>query len=214
MTDLDTLSAATHSAVFSDICDQLGLRAQAADIGLTSINSGGTLVGWARTVSSVPVDVAPPRAYGGEIDFIDSLRPGDVVVAQTHGAPAAFWGELFSAAAVGRGARGAVIDGYIRDRVRIDDPRFQVFAAGTRPTDCLGRIAVDATGGPVELGGVAVAEGDLVVADGDGIVIVPAALAQEVIDRALAKAATESSARAALRGGGYLREVWERFGVL
>ena len=96
--DLDRVAALTYSAVFSDVCDAMGLRNQTVSPGFMPLGGPGTLVGWARTALSLPVEVPPDRHYGAEIDFIDSLRVGDVAVVNCSGRPAAAWGELFSTA--------------------------------------------------------------------------------------------------------------------
>jgi 4-hydroxy-4-methyl-2-oxoglutarate aldolase len=214
--DLERLAASTYAAVFSDICDRLGLREQTLDPTLRRLaGPRRTLVGWARTALSLPVTAIPARPYGLEIDFIDSLLPGDVVVLDCSRRPAAAWGELFSTAATGRGARGAIIDGHVRDIAKIDElGRFPVFGTGTRPTDSLGRVAIAEHDRPVCVAGATVRSGDLVVADDDGVTVVPRAHAREAIALAFEKAATETSARALLLGGGKLADVWERFRVL
>ena len=215
--DLARLAQASYSAAVSDICDQGGYRAQtlAPSIRPAAGHVPGTvLAGWARTALSIGVTTAPPRPYRAEIDFIDSLQPGDVVVADCSQCPAAFWGELFSTAARARGARGAVIGGLIRDSDRIAALSFPVFATGCRPTDSLGRVSIRSVDEPVEIGGVIVRSGDLVVADADGVVIVPAAIATEVAEAAMAKAEVETDARRLLQDGALLADVWERYKVL
>ena len=214
--DFDELAAATYAAVFSDICDALGRREQTLAPSVKRLaGPRRTLVGRARTALSLPVSVIPEPPYALEIAFVDSLRPGDVVVLDCSRKPAAAWGELFSTAATGRGARGAIIDGHVRDIAKIDAlDRFPVFGTGVRPTDSLGRVAIAEHGRPVCVGGVTVREGDLVVADDDGITVVPDEIAREAIGLALEKAATEDSARDLLLAGGRLADVWKRFGVL
>ena len=132
--DLDRLAKLTYSAVFSDVCDRLGHLNQTAEPGIVPLAGKGVVIGWARTVWSRPVEQPPKRHYGAEIDFLDSLRPGDVTVMNCSERAAAAWGELFSTASVGRGARGAIIDGYIRDREKIDALGFPVLGRGCRPT--------------------------------------------------------------------------------
>ncbi|RYB02409.1 RraA family protein [Lichenibacterium ramalinae] len=212
--DLDAVASATYSAVFSDVCDAMGLRGQTVSPGLVPLGGPGTLIGWARTALSVPVEAAPARHYGGEIDFIDSLRIGDVAVVDCSRHPAAAWGELFSTAARGRGARGAVIDGLIRDRRKITEMGFLISGRGCRPTDSLGRVSIQEVDTSIQLGGVRVETGDLIVADEDGITVVPSAYAERAIALAMAKASTENKARDLLLAGGKLADVWERFRVL
>lgn len=212
--DLDFVARVAHSAVFSDVCDALGYRNQTAAPGTVPLWADcPVVVGWARPVLSVAVESIPERPYGREIDFIDSLQPGDVVVARVL-APAAFWGELFSAAALGRGARGTIVDGLVRDTDRIRSLEYPVYAHGHRPTDSLGRISIETADDPIPFGGVQVCRGDLVVADRDGVTIVPREIAQEAIGLAVKKATTESLARQLLLNGATLAEAWERFRVL
>ena len=214
--DLDDLARNTYSAVYSDVCDAAGLREQTLEPGARHLaGPRGVLIGWARTAVSLPVTEIPERPYGGEIDFIDSLGSGDVVVLDCSRKPAAAWGELFSTASVGRGARGALIDGLIRDTVLIDElDRFPVYGRGARPTDSLGRVSIRERDVPVCVFGCVVHPGDLVVCDGDGVAFVPKDRAEEIIEAAREKAATENSARQLLLDGGYLRQVWEKYRVL
>ena len=212
--DLDRLAELTYSAVFSDVCDRLGYRHQTTEPGIAPLTGKGVIVGWARTAWSRPVEQPPERHYGAEIDFLDSLRPGDVPVVNCSERPAAAWGELFSTASVGRGARGAVIDGFIRDREKIAALGFGVLGRGCRPTDSLGRVSIKAVDVDIDFGGVRVASGDLVVADMDGVTIVPRAIADEAIKLAIEKASLENGARDLLLAGGKMADVWEKYRVL
>jgi regulator of RNase E activity RraA len=217
-TDRPTLIAelrrVAYSAVVSDCCDQVGLRDQTMSAGIAPVSGGSdVLVGFARPVLSVAVDSVPDEPYRAEIDFIDSLGPDDVVVATVE-APGAFWGELFSTAARARGAVGVVVDGLVRDQVRIRQLGFPVYARGARPTDSLGRISIQECDTTVLIGGITVAPGDLVVADIDGVTVVPVDAIDEVAARTIEKATTENHAREMLEGGAFLRDAWDRFRVL
>jgi 4-hydroxy-4-methyl-2-oxoglutarate aldolase len=212
---LDDWAAQLYSAVVSDACDNAGLRGQTALPGLNPVaGQRRVLVGYARPVRAEPVDAIPGHPYAPEVAYVDSLGAGDVVVASTNGSTSGFWGELFSTAATGRGARGAVIDGLVRDQLKIEELGFPVFAAGARPADSLGRLSIVEQDAPIDFMGVRVSRGDLVVADIDGIAIVPRERIDEVIAYALEKASTENKARALLLDGGKLADVWERFKVL
>ncbi len=214
--DLDALARETYSAVYSDVCDTLGMRFRTLEPGARHVAGPDcVLIGHARTAISMPVDEIPERPYGGEIDFVDSLGDGDLVVLDCSRAPAAAWGELFSTASAGRGARGALIDGLTRDVAKINElDRFPVFARGARPTDALGRVAIREWDVPVCVYGLTVFPGDLVICDSDGVAVVPRKHIPEVVPHALEKASIESEARQLLLEGGYLRDVWENFRVL
>lgn len=213
--ELVTLRQTLGSALAADICDALGHRSQSLPARIVPhTQTGRTILGWARTVEARPVLTAPEKPYEREIDFIDSLGADEVVLATCSNSTVAFWGELFSAAAIARGAVGAVIDGAIRDVAKIDAQGFAVHCTMTAPMDSLGRLSIMATDAPVTFGEVTASSGDLVVADRDGVVIVPRAIAAEVAARALEKLAIETQAFAMLQSGALLREAWVRHGVL
>jgi regulator of RNase E activity RraA len=213
--DLDVVARSAFSAVISDICDRLGYRKQSLAIQIQPRTlTDKVLVGWARPVKADVVDSPPPQPYDREIAFVDSLELDDVVVADCSESPDAFWGELFSSAALARGARGAVINGSIRDVHRIQAAGFPVHSASTAPTDSLGRLRILHQDNPITLGNVSISRGDLVVSDIDGTVIVPRAIATEVIRLAVEKASIETSALHMLQSGSLLRDVWEKHHVL
>lgn len=212
--DFDALSQVLFAAVMSDTCDRLGLRHQSPDLDLTRYSGDERpLIGWARTAHTVAVDEIPDDPYSGEIAYCDGLRADEVAVL-TVDSDAAAWGELFSAAAIGRGARGVIIDGSLRDVDRIRALNFPAYAKRTRPSDALGRVALADTDIEIDLGGVTCRSGDLIIADPDGVVVVPRAVATEAVTAALEKVAVENKALGLLTDGGKLADVWQRFGVL
>jgi regulator of RNase E activity RraA len=159
------------------------------------------------------VDEADP--YGLEIAVIDSLRPGDVIVHSTDFAGTnAPWGELMSTIAQRNGAAGCVCDSQIRDCVRIIELGFPVYYAGIRPLDSMGRGRVMAYDVPIRCGDVLVQPGELVIADFDGIVVVPRAVEAEALRQAWEKVGKESASRADLMAGKTLREVYDTYHVL
>jgi 4-hydroxy-4-methyl-2-oxoglutarate aldolase len=210
-----TLETELYSAVISDVLDALGYRDQVMEATIRPVYPGAVVVGRAHTLLSTDVYAMPADRYSTEIRAIDSLGPGDVVVAATNRSTrTCLWGELLSTAARARGARGAIIDGHTRDVGRIERMGFPVFATGMRPVDSAGRGLVIAFGEPVMCGGVIVHPGDLVFGDVDGIVVIPSAVEEEAIERAREKVAGENRAREDLERGDFLRDVYDRYGVL
>src|SRR5918996_1546839 len=142
-----------YTAVVSDSLDQLGVRGQAMREYLRPVHSRCTCAGWARTIACSDVYHTPPDPYAVEIAAVDSLLPGEIAVVGTQksvrNAP---WGELLSTAARARGARGAIIDGLVRDVRKIEQIEFPVFATGVKPVDSMGRGVVTAYNIPVECG--------------------------------------------------------------
>ena len=204
-----------YTAVLSDSLDELGVRSQAMREYLRPIHAGCRFAGWAHTIGCKDLFEIVPDPYGTEIDAVDSILPDEVVVVSTgrsiRNAP---WGELLSTASVARGARGAVIDGLVRDVRKIEVLGFPVFASGIKPVDSMGRGIVISNDQPIECGEVQVTPGDLVVADFDGIVVVPKDLVARVIQMAADKALREDGSRADLSKGAYLRDVFNKYGVL
>lgn len=204
-----------YTAVVSDSLDQMGVRSQAMREYLRPVHGKCTFAGWARTVSCSDIYHVPPDPYSVEIEAVDSLLPGEVAVVGTQksvrNAP---WGELLSTAARARGARGAVIDGLVRDVRKIEELGFPVFASGVKPVDSNGRGIVTAYNVPVECGEVLVNAGDFVFADFDGVVVVPKEIVIDVLRLAADKVSRENSSRSELMNGSYLRDVFARFGVL
>ena len=212
----DRMASELYVAVVSDILDGLDFRQQVMDAAIRPIDptSRRVLVGRAAPVLFAPSDDLPAEPYTTQIAAIDALRSGDVAVLATAGGGATYWGELFSNAALARGARGTVIDGYHRDTRKLLALGFPVFSTGAKPADIAGRAHAIAYDLPVTCGGVLVHPGDLVFAEIDGIAVIPRDVADETVARAFAKVATEDRAREDLRGGAYLGEVWERYKVL
>jgi 4-hydroxy-4-methyl-2-oxoglutarate aldolase len=205
--------------VVCDILDALGYRQQAMHQRLRPLlpdmrNCG--FVGRARTVRWMETDyVVEEDPYGLELDLMDSLQPGDVVVHSTdHAGTNAPWGELMSTIAKRNGAVGTICDSQVRDCVRIIEMGFPVYYAGIRPLDSQGRARVITYDVPVRCGEVLVNPRDLIFADFDGIVVIPQAVEQEVLQRAFDKANRENHSRQELLNGKSLREVYQKYGVL
>lgn len=212
---LDILRDDLYVAVVSDVLDARGLLSQAMDERLRPLTPQMRLIGRAHTVLTADVYERAEEPYRLEIESVDALRPGDVMVASTnHSQRTCFWGELLSTAAMARGATGCAIDGHTRDALRIMEMGFPVFTTGFRPVDSSYRSQVVAYGCPVEVGGVIVNSGDIIFGDFDGIVVIPPDHLEAVVTAAHQKVTSENSSRDMLRQGATLREVYDRFGVL
>jgi 4-hydroxy-4-methyl-2-oxoglutarate aldolase len=204
-----------YTAVISDALDELGYRDQALREFLRPISGDERFAGWARTISCVDVYHVSEDPYATEIEAVDSILAGEVVVVSTAGSlQNAPWGELLSTAARARGARGAVIDGLVRDVRKIQSIGFPVFARGVKPVDSKGRGAIIDYNVPVECAGARISPGDLIVADYDGVIAVPAEVLPNVIQLALEKVAKENGSRVELKNGAYLKDVYAKYGVL
>jgi len=208
----DRVVSRLYTAVVSDILDDLGHRDHVLDPAIRPLGRAGVIAGLANPFLVTEVGQIAAEPYAGEIGALDDVRPGEVILVAAGGsARAACWGELFSTAAR---VRGTLIDGYCRDTRSIAALGYPVWCRGTLPLDCKGRAAVTGWRQPAVVGGLPVRPGDLVVADADGAVVIPAELIDDTIRLALAKASKEHRLREALEAGSTLRAAYDRFGVL
>ena len=208
-----------YVAAVCDILDELGYRNQAMHQRLRPLlpdpeNCG--FIGRARTFRWMETDyVVEENPYGLEIEAMDSLKSGDVVVHSTdYSGTNAPWGELMSTISMKKGVAGCVCDSQIRDCIRIMKMKFPVFYTGIRPLDSKGRASVQAYDVPVRCGEVVVFPGDIVYADFDGIVVVPQAVENDVFMKAKEKVNSENLTRKELLKGKSLREVYNKYKAL
>jgi 4-hydroxy-4-methyl-2-oxoglutarate aldolase len=213
----DRMASDLYVAVISDVLDSLGYRNQVMSSSIQPVDreTREVLVGSAATVLFAPQFEVLPNPYTTLIEAIDALRPGEVAVLATGGLHGpAHWGELFSNAALARGARGTVIDGYHRDTRQVLELGYPVYSTGASPLDSWGRSTAIGYGHPVNCGGVLVNQGDIIFAEIDGIAVIPQQIAKETIEGAFAKVAQEDRCRDDLRAGSLLSEVWKKYKVL
>lgn len=140
------------------------------------------VVGPAATVLEAATDEFVPPQHA--LDLIDEAPRGSVIVISIMGGEpdVAVWGGLMTAGAVANEHAGAILDGGVRDLAEIRrDYDFPVFARAVSPGTTLGRYKTVASQVPVEVGGIVVHPGDIMVADIDGVVVVPKDKAAEVL---------------------------------
>ncbi|MDQ4214666.1 fumarylacetoacetate hydrolase family protein [Microbacterium capsulatum] len=177
-----------------------GLSAQLRKRGLhscfidgVSANLPGTkIVGTAKTLRFVPAREDLFQSHGGGYNAqkraFDAVDEGEIIVIEARGeAGTGTLGDILALRAKARGAAGVVTDGGVRDFDAVAEIGLPVFSQGAHPS-VLGRRHVpwdvDVT---IACGGAAVQPGDVIVGDGDGVIVIPAALAEEVADAALAQ---------------------------
>lgn len=203
-----------YTAVIGDVLDQLGRTHQFLPQPIRPLLPGMRLAG--RAMPVLVADAFGPQAkpFGLLTEALDDLRPGEVYVGLGATLPNAMWGEILTAASRARGAVGAVVDGFHRDTVKVLEQPFPVFSRGPYAQDSAVRMVVRDFRTPIEIAGVAIRPGDLIVGDIDGVLVVPADVEAEAIERALAKASAENLVRAAIERGMSATEAFATYGVL
>jgi 4-hydroxy-4-methyl-2-oxoglutarate aldolase len=202
-----------YTAVIGDILDQLGYVTQFLPADVRAIAAEMKVVGRAMPVQLAASTKVRGQGFTNLLAALDALREGEVYVASGGDLECAAWGELMTAAARSRGARGAVVNAYHRDTDRILEQGWPVFSRGAYAQDAAVRSVVVDVRARIDIDGVDVSPGDLIVGDRDGVLIVPQIAEAEVLRLSVEKAQAESRVRAAIDGGASATDAFKEFGV-
>lgn len=206
--DMVALFAGLDTAAVSDALDKLGIPGQARNI-MPLQNYQKTTVGPAFTVRYVPA-ANPPGSVG---DFIDDVAAGDVVVIDNGGrTDCTVWGDIMTQYAGLRGLAGTVIDGVCRDVDRAISDEYPMFTAGRWMRTGKDRVQVGSVNETVGVGNARVSPRDIVVADANGVVVVPQGRAVEVATLARGIEESEEGIRGMLSRGSTISEAREKLG--
>ncbi len=212
---LDQIREHLYGAVICDSLDAVGYPNQSPRIPLKQITTTEMIVGRCRTTLWADMFHEDPQPYELELLSVDSCQPDDVLIAAAGGSMrSGIWGELLTTAVKNGGCVGAIIDGAVRDVSKMRAMNFPVIARGASPYDSQNRQRVIDRDVPVVIDGVTFAPGDLVVADEDGIVVVPQAVEAQVLQLAWEKVYAENEVRDAIRNGMKAIAAYEKYGVL
>lgn len=204
-----------YSAVVCDSLDSLGFRNQSPLLQLKPQTGVPMVVGRCKTTLWTDMAHEDPKPYELELIALDACRPDDVLIAAAGGSMrSGIWGELLSTAARNSGCVGTIVDGAVRDVAKMTAMKFPVFARGTCIYDSMNRQRVIDIDVSVEIAGVRFCPGDLVIADLDGVVVVPRAVETQVIAKAWKKVHDENVTRDAIRGGMKAVAAYKKYGVL
>lgn len=208
------------TAVIGDVLDVLGYRNQFLPQSIKPLVAGTKLVGRAMTVleadysdgtGSGPLSGKP---FGLMFEALDDLKQGEIYIASGSSFEFALWGGLMTTRAKYLNAAGAILNGFIRDCDEIRDLGFPAFSRGSFAQDQGVRGKVIDYRVPINVEGVLVHTGDLIVADDEGVIIVPKQVESEAIAAALDKVKTESEVAIAIKNGMSTCEAFETFGVM
>ena len=202
-------------ALVCDALDAEGLPRQSPRVKLYALTVPTLLVGRCKTTLWAEMAHPDPKPYELELIAVDGCQPDDVLIAAAAGSlRSGIWGELLSTAARNAGCVGVIVDGAVRDVRRMRDMAFPCFARATVIYDSKDRQRVIDIDIPVEIDGVRFCPGDLVIADEDGVVVVPQAVEAIVVQKAWEKVHAENKVRDAIAAGMKAVTAFDTFGVL
>jgi len=211
--DLTERLARCYTGAVHDVLRMMGRQDIVLPPEIKAIAPGTRLAGPVWTVSG-HIDRTKTRheTLLGWCTLLAKAPSGHVVVCQPNNHEVALMGELSAQTLAARGVLGYVVDGGSRDTDLVLEQGFPVFCSFLTPSDIVERWIPDRYGEPITIGAVTIVTGDYLLADRDGVVIIPQALAAEVVAKTEEVVATESDMRRALVGGMDPVEAYNRYG--
>ncbi len=208
----DRLEACYSGAVY-DVLRTLGYPDQTLPKTIRPLQVEQKLAGEVYTVSGHHDDTLDPHETLLQWTGLLSRAPsGCVIICQPNDDQLSHMGELSSETLQFRGVRGYIVDGGCRDSAFIEKIGFKVFCKYFTPVDIVGRWKADAFGDPIQIGKVRISTGDFVMADRDGIVIIPKDMVEEVVEKTEEVLRTESLVRKAILEGVDPQEAYLKYG--
>jgi len=203
-----------YTGVIADTLDAKGYRNQVLPWYINPVSDYEPIAGPAFTGIGEGHDNPEEDDARIRLDMLEQLTPGCISVWQTCGHfAAAHWGELMSVTAVQKGCKGVVLEGGTRDLQLIKEIGFPVYCRFTNPASSIGRWSIRAYQVPIKIGDTDINPGDFIIADIDGVVVVPKQIAWDILTEAEATVSKESKMRAELREGKSIIEVFDTYGV-
>lgn len=217
------IKAELYTAVIGDIMDKMGYIHQFLSPRIRPLRDDMLIAGRAMTVleadvyensASIGNNPMLQRPFGLMLEALDNLKEGEVYICSGSSPRYALWGELMSARAMQCKAAGAVVNGYSRDTKGILALDFPCFSYGPYAQDQAPRGKVIDYRVPIEVDGVLVNDGDMLIGDIDGVCAVPRQIEEEVFGRALEKARGERVVLKHIQQGMRTRDTFDKFGIM
>lgn len=212
-----------YTAVIGDIMDKMGYTRQFLPPRIRPLRDDMFVVGRAMTV--LEADVRENQTVKGNnpvlkysfdlmLEALDDLQENEVYICSGSSPDYALWGELMSARAMRCKAAGAVVNGYSRDTKGILALNFPCFSYGPYAQDQAPRGKVIDYRVPIEIEGVLVNDGDMLIGDVDGVCVVPREIEEAVFAGALEKARGERLVLKKIQEGMKARDAFDKFGIM
>jgi regulator of RNase E activity RraA len=217
----DIVRKELYTAVVGDIMDKMGLLNQFLPPQIQPLRDDMFIIGRAMTVleADVVLDSSSNnpilnRPFGLMLEALDDLKKNEVYICTGSSPSYALWGELMATRAQILGAAGAVVDGYSRDTKGILELNFPSFSYGRYAQDQAPRGKVIDFRVPIELKGVRINSGDIILGDIDGVCVIPKEIEEEVFRLSIQKARGEKIVQQKIREGMSTREAFDQFGIM
>lgn len=219
----EIIRAELYTAVVGDIMDKKGYFHQFLPPKLQPLRDDMFIVGRAMTVleadtfeelSSSGKNPILAKPFGLMLEAIDDLKKDEVYICAGSSPSYALWGEIMSTRALYLGAAGAVVNGYSRDTKGILEINFPTFSYGRYAQDQAPRGKVIDFRVPIQIEGVKINDGDIIIGDIDGVCIVPKEIEREVISDAIEKARGETIVKTAIEEGMSAKEAFDKYGIM
>lgn len=217
----DIIRGELYTAVVGDIMDKMGLLNQFLSPKIQPLKDDMFVVGRAMTVLEADVvsdssrnNPVLNRPFGLMLEALDDLKKNEVYVCTGSSPSYALWGELMATRAQILGAAGAVVDGYSRDTKGILELNFPSFSYGRYAQDQAPRGKVIDFRVPIEMNGVRINSGDIIIGDIDGVCAVPKKYEEEVFRLAIEKARGEKMVQKKIQEGMSTVEAFAKFGIM
>lgn len=217
----DIIREELYTAVVGDIMDKMGLLHQFLSPKIQPLRDDMFVVGRAMTVLEADVvsdssrnNPVLNRPFGLMLEALDDLKKNEVYVCTGSSPSYALWGELMATRAQILGAAGAVVDGYSRDTKGILELNFPSFSYGRYAQDQAPRGKVIDFRVPIEMNGVRINSGDIIIGDIDGVCAVPKKYEEEVFRLAIEKARGEKMVQKKIQEGMSTVEAFAKFGIM
>lgn len=212
-----------YTAVIGDIMDKMGLFHQFLPPQIRPMKEYMLLVGRAMTVLEADCfeELSPGsqnplmnKPFGLMLEALDDIKPGEIYICSGSSPRYALVGELMMTRVKMCGGAGAVVNGYSRDTKGLYELDFPIFSYGPYSQDQAPRGKVIDFRVPIELGGVRILPGDMIVGDIDGVCVVPRKVEAEVFERALEKASGERTVLKKIQEGMSAVDAWNKYGIM
>ena len=212
-----------YTAVVGDIMDQEGYVHQFLPPQIQPLRDDIFLVGRAMTVleadcfENIPKKTYNPvfeKPFGLMLEALDDLKENEVYICTGASPTYALWGELMATRATKLGSNCAVVNGYSRDTHGILAIDFPTFSYGRYAQDQAPRGKVIDYRVPIEIEGVRVNDGDIIIGDIDGVCVVPKEIEQTIFTKAIEKARGEKVVQQAILDGMSAKDAFDKYGIM